>query len=147
MQDLQTKLTAQPINQKDIFHNAIKISYRLEENMLVVFVMGKRSFEDSHYYWQKVIEICEENNIENVQITLALRGKYTPFDSIKNYQQMIDFVKPFDINVALIDLNGLSKKDSQIACNMASSQGMNCSYFDNELKARYWLNQFSLETA
>ena len=146
MEGLQNELSAVSINQKEIYQNAIKISYRLEANMLIVFVTGKRSFDDSLYYWKKIIEICDVNQLENVQLTLALRGKFSPFDGIKNYQQVIDLVKPFDINVALIDLNGLSQNDSQVACNMASSQDLNCAYFENELKARHWLKQFSLET-
>jgi len=143
--DLQTG--GKQIKTKEIYQNAIKISYRIESELLIVFVTGQRSLDDTLYYWKKIIELCDKNQIDNVQLTLALRRKFLPFDGIKNYQQVIDFVKNFDINVALIDLNRLSQKNSQVACNMAASQSLNCAYFENELESRAWLNQFLTETA
>jgi hypothetical protein len=146
MQGLTTDLSNRQMKHKEVYQNAIKISYRLEENVLIVFVNGKRSLHDTLYYWEKIAQTCEENQLNNVQLTLALRGKFSPFDGIKNHQQVIDFLKSLDLNVALTDLNGLSQKDTQVACNMAASQGLNFAYFESEITASSWLNQFLLET-
>ncbi len=147
MEGLQVKLSDVQTKQKEIYQNSIKISHQIEANILIVFVTGKRSLDDSLYYWKKIIQFCQENEIENIQLTLALRGKFEPFEAIKNYQLVIDIVKSHDFNIAIMDLNGLSKKDTKVACNMASSQGMSCTYFDNEIRARAWLNEKSMATA
>lgn len=149
MKDLLAEVPKIQVGQKDTYQNAIKISHRIESdahsNCLVVFVTGKRSIDDTIYYWQKIIQLCQNNEVENIQLTLALRGKFEPFIAIENYQVIIDLVKPFDFNIGLMDLNGLSQKDSQVACNIASSQGINCAYFEKEIDARIWLNEQVME--
>lgn len=103
------------------------------------FVTGERSQNTNFEHWHQIVDICEHKKIYLVQMTIALRGKYSRFDAISNFQTIIEIVKPQNLKIAVVDLNHLSSSDSQVACNMAASQGINCNYFDSEEKAKKWL--------
>ena len=129
-----------------------KLSYRVENGILICFVTGERSSDETLEHWQELINKCHYEDISMLLMTMALRGKFSPFEAIENYQAIIEMLKPTDLKVALVDLNHLSAPDSQVACNMGVSQGLNTAYFDSERKAKAWLldekddlNQVNLE--
>jgi len=123
-----------------------KISFRAEDGILSCFITGERSDDEALDYWQELINECHHQDISRLQLTIALRGKYSPFDAIKNYQSIISMLKPSGIIVAVLDLNHLSAPDSQVACNMAASQGLNVAYFGLEKDAKAWLLAKTPET-
>ena len=106
----------------------------------MTFVTGDRSGKESINYWQEIINKCHHERKNKVLVAMALRGKFLPFEAIEIYQTIIEMLKHSELQVALVDLNHLSASDSQVACNMAVSQGINISYFDSELAALEWFS-------
>jgi len=115
------------------------ISFRIENDILLCFVTGERGCGSVLEYWQKLINKCHQEDIQLVQITLALRGKFNPFDAIESYQSIIEMVKPTSLKIATVDLNHLSASDTQVSCKMGASQGLDVAYFDSEDAAKEWL--------
>lgn len=103
------------------------------------FMTGERNTANGYQQWQEMIQKCQSENINKAQVTLALRGKLSPFEAIKSYQKIIEVLKPGNVKVALIDLNHLTLKDSQVACRMGASQGLNIAFFNQEEQAQNWL--------
>jgi len=116
-----------------------KISFRIENDILNCFVTGDRASTSVLDYWQQLINKCHQENIHQVQLTLALRGKFNPIDAIECYQSIIEMLKPAGLKIAAVDLNHLSASDTQVSCNMAASQGIDVSFFESEGEAKDWL--------
>jgi hypothetical protein len=122
-----------------------KLSYQVENGILMCFLTGERSVGEALEYWRKLIRYCQIHQISRLQLTIAMRGKFSPFEAIKNYQAIIDLLKPLKLKIAIVDLNHLSAADSQVACNMGASQGLNAAYFETEEQAKSWLMSESVE--
>jgi hypothetical protein len=111
----------------------------MEGSLLMCFMTGERNGANGYEQWQELIQKCQSEELSRIQITLALRGKLSPFEAIKSYQSIIEILKPANLKIALIDLNHLTLKDSQVACNMGASQGLNIAFFKQEEQAQDWL--------
>lgn len=116
-----------------------KITFNIEDDILTCFVTGKRHGDAVLEIWESLVNKCHHEDVKLVQVTMALRGKYEPFAAIEIYQAVIEMLKPTGIKVALVDLNHLSVRDSQVACNMAVGKGIHASFFDQPADARTWL--------
>ena len=116
-----------------------KVSLKVENNILKCFMTGKKSIDEGLIYWQQIVDKCEKENLSRIQVSLAVTGRFSPFEAIGNYQLIINILKQVDIKIAIIDLNNSSASDTQICCNMAVSQGLNLCYFESQQEASSWL--------
>ncbi len=116
-----------------------KISFKVENNILKCFMTGKKSIDDAIILWKQIVDKCEKDNLSRIQVSLAVTGRFSPFEAIGNYQLIINILKQVDIKIAIIDWNNSSASDTQICCNMAVSQGLNLCYFDSQQGASRWL--------
>ena len=116
-----------------------KISFVVENNVLMCFLTGERSSVEIANHWKLMIEKCESENIKKILMNLALVGKFDPFEAIKNYQSVIELLKNQPLKVAITDMSLISSPDTQVACNMGASQGINVEYFDCKEDAINWL--------
>lgn len=118
---------------------ASKISLKVENGILKCFMTGEKSIDDALKYWKQLIHQCEKNKLSHIQMSLAVTGRFSPFEAIGNYQSIINILKPADVKIAIVDLNHSSASDTQVGCNMAISQGINLCYFESEQAATNWL--------
>lgn len=116
-----------------------KISFKVESGILSCFMTGKRSIDEALEYWQQLIKKCQQDDISRIQMNLAVTGRFSPFEAIKNYQAIIDLLKQVDLKIAVVDINQISAPDTQVGCNMGASQGLNMCHFSSEIEARTWL--------
>ncbi len=116
-----------------------EISFSIENNIVMSFVTGKRTKENSIKLWQQAFDRCEQENIKKLQMNLALDGHFSPFEAINNYQSIIEIVKNRGLQIAVVDINRNSSSETQIGCNMGASQGVNVNYFNSESEAMRWL--------
>jgi len=116
-----------------------QVSYRVEKEVLLCFIIGARSKAATLGYWQQMLDRCQAEGLTRLQITVALTGRFSPVEGVDQYQKIIDALKTTHFKFALIDLNQESSKGSQVGCNMAASQGVNIAYFESEQKAKTWL--------
>ncbi len=116
-----------------------KISYRVENDVLMCFVTGERSSNETMEYWQESVDKCQSEDLSRIQMNLAMNGRFGPFEAIQNYQSIIQMLKSTNLRIAVVDINLASAPDSQVACNMGASQGLDVSYFASEKEAKAWL--------
>ncbi len=123
-----------------------QVSYRVEKDVLLCFIVGKRAEAKTLDYWQDLLDRCQQEGLKKLQITMALTGHFSPVIGIDQYQKIIDLLKQTDLKIALLDLNRSSARGSQVGCNMAASQGVDVAYFDTEYEAKQWLDSAVKQT-
>ncbi len=116
-----------------------KLSFNIEDDILACFITGERSDDSILDIWANIINQCHYHNLSQVQVTMALRGKYQPFEAIEIYRAVIAMLIPAELSLAVVDLNHLSATDTQVACNMGHIKGINVSYFESQTDAKAWL--------
>ncbi len=116
-----------------------QVSYRVEKEVLLCFVIGTRAEAATLDYWQQMLDRCQQEGLKRLQITMALTGRFSPVVGVNQYQKIIDLLKTTDFKFALIDLNQESAGGSQVGCHMAASQGVNIAFFETALPAQHWL--------
>jgi hypothetical protein len=116
-----------------------KISFNIEDGILVCFITGDRSNQKALQIWSEILHQCQQHDLSLVQVTMALRGKYQPFKAIEIYRSIIALLLPAQVSLAVLDLNHLSAPDTQVACNMGYIKGITVSYFDSQTEAKNWL--------
>jgi hypothetical protein len=116
-----------------------KISFKIENSILACFITGERTIDVALEHWAQLLDKCKQENISRIQMNLAVKGRYSPFEAINNYQSIIEMLKQVKLKIALVDLNQISAPGTQVGCNMGASQGLNIRYFDSVQKARSWL--------
>ncbi len=116
-----------------------KIAFKVENGILACFITGERSTYEALEYWSQLLDKCKREKLSRIQVNLAIKGRFSPFEAINNYQSIIEMVKQVKLKIALVDLNQISATDTQVGCNMGASQGLNIRCFGSEQKARNWL--------
>ena len=116
-----------------------KLSFNIDNDIVACFITGERSDESILDIWAEVINQCHYHNLSQVQVTMALRGKYQPFKAIEIYRSVIAMLVPENLSLAVVDLNHLSATDTQVACHMGYIKGINVSYFESQNDAKTWL--------
>ncbi|MDQ7049069.1 MAG: hypothetical protein Q9M92_05810 [Enterobacterales bacterium] len=116
-----------------------QVSYRVEKEVLLCFIIGERAEAATLDYWQQILDRCQQEGLKKLQITVALTGRFSPVVGVDQYQKIIDLLKTRDYKYSLIDLNQESAGGSQVGCHMAASQGVDIAYFEKENEALDWL--------